>query len=86
MSNTCVSDLMARVPQIILNHRQKHTGQLAFLSFALAFLGNLARVFTTLVKLSDPLTLASHLIAATLNGIIVGQILFYPKTVSKKRQ
>jgi PQ loop repeat len=78
---------MARVPQILLNHRHKHTGQLAFLSFALAFLGNLARVFTTLVKLSDPLTLASHAIAATLNGVIVGQIIFYPKkTASKKIQ
>jgi len=77
---------MARVPQILLNSRQQHTGQLAFLSFALAFLGNLARVFTTIVKLSDPLTLASHAIAASLNGVIVGQVLMYPKKIGKKKQ
>ena len=54
----------------------------------MAFLGNLARIFTTVMKLSDPLTLASHAIAATLNGLLVGQILIYPKrdVVKKKKQ
>ena len=58
------------------------------MSFALAFLGNLARIFTTVMKLSDPLTLASHAIAATLNGLLVGQTLIYPKrdVVKKKKQ
>ena len=80
-----ILDLMARVPQILLNSRQKHTGQLALASFALAFLGNVARIFTTLVKVADPLMLASHSIAAALNGTLVFQIFFFAKEVKKKR-
>ncbi|KAF4711571.1 Mannose-P-dolichol utilization defect 1 protein [Perkinsus olseni] len=52
-------------------------GHLAFLTFFLSFMGNLARIFTTLKQLSDPVTLASHGCAAICNGTIVAQILYY---------
>ena len=72
-------NLMARVPQIMLNYNNRATGQLAVVTFALAFLGNMARVLTTVSQLNDPVTLASHATAAALNGTILVQILYYGK-------
>ncbi|KAF4708823.1 Mannose-P-dolichol utilization defect 1 protein, partial [Perkinsus olseni] len=69
--------IAARLPQIVLNFKQGSTGHLAFLTFFLSFMGNLARIFTTLKQLSDPVTLASHGCAAICNGTIVAQILYY---------
>ena len=80
-------NLLARIPQIALNFKNGHTGQLALLTFAMAFAGNLARVWTTASKLNDPLTLASHTSAAILNGTILAQIALYrPTKITKKRK
>ncbi|EER03947.1 Mannose-P-dolichol utilization defect 1 protein, putative [Perkinsus marinus ATCC 50983] len=72
-----VLGIAARLPQIALNFKQGNTGHLAFLTFFLSFMGNLARIFTTLKQLNDPVTLASHVCAALCNGTIVAQILYY---------
>ncbi|ETV70355.1 hypothetical protein, variant 2 [Aphanomyces astaci] len=40
--------VMARIPQILSNFKQGHTGQLAFLTLFLNFGGSAARLFTTL--------------------------------------
>jgi mannose-P-dolichol utilization defect 1 len=42
-----------RVPQILQNFRNRSTGQLALLSYLLAFAGSLARVFTTLQQANN---------------------------------
>jgi len=47
--------IMATLPQIITNFKNKSTGQLAFLTVFLAFAGNAARIFTTVQTVNDPL-------------------------------
>lgn len=79
-------NMLSRVPQILLNFKTGHTGQLSLITFGLAFAGNVARVLTTLGQLNDPVTLASHLTAALLNGTLVAQIFFYKQDRSKKQQ
>lgn len=69
--------VMARIPQILQNFRQKHTGQLSFLTLCMMFAGNLARVFTTIAQLDDNILLTSNLIAALTNAVPLLQILYY---------
>ena len=45
--------LISRGPQIMLNHKNKSTGQLALISQLLSFMGSLTRAFTYLVSSSD---------------------------------
>ena len=40
--------LVSRIPQILQNYTSKSTGQLSFMTYAMNFMGTLARVFTTL--------------------------------------
>lgn len=69
--------LLSRIPQILQNHAQGHTGNLSLLSSLLTFGGNVARVFTTIQKISNRTILASHVAASCLNGTILLQILLY---------
>ena len=79
-----VLSLWSRVPQIFLNFRQGHTGQLALITLALSGLGNLARVFTTLKQTpDDTISVVSMVISAVLNFSLVFQILFYWKATAK---
>lgn len=45
--------------QILLNLRRGDSGELSLLSCALSLAGNLARVFTTLTLVGDPIILGS---------------------------
>ncbi|TEB16911.1 Mannose P dolichol utilization defect 1 protein, partial [Perkinsus sp. BL_2016] len=73
-----VLSIWSRLPQIILNFRQGHTGQLALITFALSGLGNLARVFTTIKQTPDDfISLVSMLVSAVLNFTLVVQIIVY---------
>ena len=73
-----VLSVWSRLPQIALNIRQGHTGQLALITFALSGLGNLARVFTTIKQTpEDTISLLSMLVSAALNFTLVAQILLY---------
>ena len=73
-----VLSVWSRLPQIVLNTRQGHTGQLALITFALSGLGNLARVFTTIKQTpEDTITLLSMLVSAALNFTLVAQIFVY---------
>ena len=70
--------IWSRLPQIMMNFRQGHTGQLAFLTFFLSALGTIARVFTTLSKTpDDKISLLSNSVSAVLNSLLVAQILVY---------
>lgn len=78
-----VLSIWSRLPQILLNFQQGHTGQLALLTFALSGLGNLARVFTTFKQTpDDSLTLLSMVVAAVLNLTLVFQIVVYWKATA----
>jgi len=67
--------LFGRLPQILQNARQGHTGTLSIITYSLNFLGGLARIFTVLQELDDPLVLTSASSAVLQNAILVAQIL-----------
>lgn len=69
--------LSSRVPQLHMNWRNKSTGQLAPITLALQLLGNIARLFTTLVQVRDPVVLFGFLSATCLNGTLFFQWWYY---------
>lgn len=77
----------SRCPQILMNFRNKSTGQLSFLTFFLAFGGGSARVLTTLLNVpwekGKAILLTQYVVAVSLNVIIICQILFYAPRKSK---
>jgi mannose-P-dolichol utilization defect protein 1 len=81
-----VIGVFSRLPQIMQNVRQRHTGQLAMLTFLLNTLGGAARVFTTLQELDDRITLVAVLAGFVQNFVILGQILTYGGPKPAKRE
>mmetsp|Transcript_10806 Transcript_10806/g.27942 ORF Transcript_10806/g.27942 Transcript_10806/m.27942 type:complete len:222 (-) Transcript_10806:67-732(-) len=72
--------LIARVPQILLNHQQGHTGQLAAATFFLQLAGCLARIFTVMHSMGgDVICLAQHVSSGVLNLILLLQIAKFKK-------
>jgi len=67
----------ARVPQIIMNLRQGHTGALSIIPWTMAMAGNSVRIITTLAAIDDIITLAGPVVAFVLNGTLVVQIFCY---------
>lgn len=67
--------LGGRIPQIMLNIRRGNSGELSIISTGLSLVGNLARVFTTVVLVGDPIILASAASQLALNSILMYQIL-----------
>ena len=63
-----------RLPQIVQNVRQGHTGRLSLITYALNFLGGAARVFTVLTELDDKIALTSAVSGVVQNGVLVAQI------------
>lgn len=71
----------SRVPQLILNHKNKSTGELAPSTLILQAAGNLARIFTTIVQVQNNLFLLSCVVAMVFNGALVAQYFMYrPKS------
>jgi mannose-P-dolichol utilization defect protein 1 len=48
------------------------------------FMGSLARVFTTVQEVNDPLLLWGYGLATALNGVLVLQMIMYWNVTSKK--
>lgn len=69
--------IASRVPQILLNFINQSTGELSFLTTSLMAAGSVARVFTTWQEVPDAQLLWSVCIAASLNIILLGQLLWY---------
>jgi mannose-P-dolichol utilization defect protein 1 len=69
--------LASRAPQIALNFSQGHTGQLSLTTSALFFVGGVARLFTTLTEVNDPILLAGVLVGLLLNGMLVFQLVLF---------
>lgn len=69
--------LASRAPQIALNFSQGHTGQLSMTTSVLFFLGGIARLFTTLTEVNDPILLAGVLVGLLLSGVLVFQLVAF---------
>jgi mannose-P-dolichol utilization defect 1 len=67
----------ARIPQIALNWRRKSTGELSCVTLVLQLVGNLARIFTTLASVRDPLMLVGVCVSTLFNSALVVQWLHY---------
>ncbi len=63
--------LLSRLPQIIINFRNKSTGQLSFLSFLLSFAGYAARLTTVLIETDDLLYRLQHVTGTLLTGMLI---------------
>lgn len=68
---------LARVPQIVLNYNRKATGELSPITLGLQLLGNIARIFTTLTQVGDPLMFASICVATCFNAVLFAQWIYY---------
>ncbi|CBZ24972.1 conserved hypothetical protein [Leishmania mexicana MHOM/GT/2001/U1103] len=81
LSGQVFFNMFSRVPQIYANYRTRCRGQLSFLTFFLAFGGGVVRVLTTSLNVSwdkgKAVLLVQFTVAATLNAIILVQILYY---------
>ncbi|OQS05864.1 mannose-P-dolichol utilization defect 1 protein [Thraustotheca clavata] len=71
------ASIMSRIPQVISNFKQGHTGQLAFVTLFLNLGGSAARLFTSLQETGDQVQMLGFLISVALNGMLVSQVLFY---------
>lgn len=67
--------LFARIPQIITNFKQGHTGQLSLISWSFSLVGSAVRIFTTLMEVPDKLILCMYISGFVCNLILVLQIL-----------
>lgn len=74
--------VLSRVPQIVTNFQNKSTGQLAFFTFLLNFLGGVARLGTVLIETDDFMYQLQFIISVGLNGILVLQFLIYWNTAA----
>jgi len=69
-SNTALT-VFSKLPQIIQNFNMGSTGQMAFLTFLLNFLGSVARVGTVLMESDDFMFRLQYLAGLFLNFIII---------------
>eukprot|EP00871_Galdieria_phlegrea_P001958 jgi/Galph1/2763/GphlegSOOS_G1378.1 len=70
---------VSKIPQLLMNHRKQSTGELSPITLGLQVLGNIARIFTTVVQLQDRCYLFSILPGLLLNLILLFQYLKYHK-------
>lgn len=82
---------LARVPQIILNFRQRHTGNQSVITWGLSLGGNVVRMITTLAEVGDAIALSGYVVAGALNLTLLLQIIYYWRRTndviwSKKKQ
>lgn len=79
-------NLVVKFSQIWENFKNSSTGQLSFITAFLNFLGTSARIFTTFVELNDMVILVNYATVCLLNGVIVGQLLWYWNSPIDKRR
>ena len=86
-SGSILLNMSARVPQIITNYSANSTGQLAFVTFFLAWAGSVARTATVLLNSDDFMYKMQFVIALGLNSIIMIQFGMYwsNKPTEKKK-
>lgn len=91
-SSSMALNICSKVPQIYQNFSSKSTGQLAFATFLLGWLGSLARLGTVLVASDDFVYQMQFMVGLGLNTILMAQFLMYwnesatkNKTVPEKK-
>jgi mannose-P-dolichol utilization defect protein 1 len=77
--------ILSKIPQIVANFRQGHTGQLSAFTVFLYFAGSMARIFTTIQEVDDPMILWGFLIATGLNAVLALQMVLYWKRSADKK-
>ncbi|KAK6512629.1 hypothetical protein TWF481_001511 [Arthrobotrys musiformis] len=83
-ASTIPISLASKVPQIYTVWKQGGTGQLSAFAVFNFLAGSLARVFTTLQEVDDPLILWGYLGGAILNAVLAAQMIFYWNSSSSK--
>lgn len=78
-----LSAVVGRIPQIYLNFKNHHTGQLAFLSCFLTFIGSAVRIFTSMQETGDIVLYGGYILTTLINMTLVIQILMYWKETNK---
>ena len=88
LSVTTLISISSRLPQIYTNYKRKSTGQLAFLTFFLAFGGGAARILTTFLNVpwekGKAMIMLQFVVAASLNFAVIAQMWLYKKKPVKK--
>ncbi|KAF3938900.1 hypothetical protein ABW19_dt0210362 [Dactylella cylindrospora] len=87
-ASTIPISLASKLPQIYTVWKEGGTGQLSAFAVFNFLAGSLARVFTTLQEVDDPLILYGFLGGAILNAVLAAQMIYYwnsSSTKSKKR-
>ncbi|KAJ3220249.1 hypothetical protein HDU67_003264 [Dinochytrium kinnereticum] len=69
--------VFSKVPQILENRETKSTGQLSAVTVGLQTVGSLARCYTTVTEVGDPVILITYVVATVLNGVVSYQIWLY---------
>ena len=65
----------AKIPQIMQNYRAKSTGPLSLVTTILAFVGSLARIFTTIKEIGMDFSLIfAYIVSMTLSGTLLLQV------------
>ncbi|KAJ3338051.1 hypothetical protein HDU93_010049 [Gonapodya sp. JEL0774] len=74
---TILIGIASRVPQIYSNYATRSVGQLSSITVFLISAGSVARVFTTLQEVNDPVLLVGAVVAALLNVVLASQCVLY---------
>ena len=84
-SASTVLSVGSRITQIIKSCKEKSTGPLSTITFALNMLGNVARIFTTMKENQDLIMAGGFIVSFILNLIIFLQIIYYnrPQKIEK---
>ena len=85
--STSFLTIISKLPQIMQNYSNGHTGMSSLISTGLAALGSTARVFTGFKEIGDVSVLFGAVVGAFLNCILTAQIMLskIPTTPIKKK-
>lgn len=82
--------LGSKIPQIFTIAKNRSTGQLSAFAVFNYLLGSLARIYTTVTEVNDPLIFWGFLLSTGLNAVLVSQMIYYwnaaPKVKKSKRK
>jgi mannose-P-dolichol utilization defect 1 len=84
-SISIVLNISSRIPQVLTNYKAQSTGELAFVTFFLAWGGSVARTATVMIESDDFMYRMQFLIALGLNSMIMIQFVMYWNTKSQKK-
>ncbi|KAF8981141.1 hypothetical protein BGZ46_003195 [Entomortierella lignicola] len=70
-------NVLSKIPQIRENYNNKSTGQLSAFTIFNYFVGSLARIYTTLTEVKDPIILYGFLLSTLFNCLLAFQMALY---------